>query len=178
MILLDLNVEILPQIIITTVSALVGFLIGIFNNKLNIKRNIRKDKLDKLYIPFVRLYDSTHMCAAYDFYDFSGEIQKKYVELLIDNMVYTNEFTRNYIFQFVMYYNLLINNKKLEDDDIISINKNFNTISYLMFEEFHYLENKLYYGITERIRNLIVKNKYSKYLKNENTKNCLEDNLS
>lgn len=66
--------EIATQILIATGTAVVGFIIGLVNNKINLKREVQKERLDKLYIPFVKLYDSTHMAGAYCFLTF----QKKY----------------------------------------------------------------------------------------------------
>lgn len=61
------------QILIASATAIIGFVIGLINNKINLKQETKKERVNNFYIPFVKLYDSTHMAAAYNFLDFSED---------------------------------------------------------------------------------------------------------
>lgn len=175
--------EIFIQILLSAATAIIGFLIGRANNALNLKREAQKERFEKLYSPFVKLYDTTHMAAAYNFTDFSEDIQKQYADLLVENMVYAAEFTRQYIVQFMMLYGMVNRENAVKDkeknsqDENVFLNKTFNTICSLINGEFEYLKNKLYYDMTDRIRNKWVKKQYRKYAGKAAHKNALENNL-
>lgn len=169
--------QIIVQILISLVTAIFGFLIGLANNKLNLRREIQKERFESLYLPFTQLYDKTHMAAAYNFEDFTEEVQKEYAEILINNMTYATKFTRNYIIQFMMLYNDVFIKASIDKDNIECLNKTFNTICELIYGEFDYLENKLYYSLDERIRNYVIKRKYRKIAKKDSVKNVFMNNL-
>lgn len=165
------------QVFLSLFTAIVGFLIGRADNKLNLKREIQKERFERLYIPFTQLYDRTHMAAAYNFEDFSEDIQKEYVDMLVSNMVYASEFTRNYIVQFMMVYHDTYVMHNFDVENLESINKTFNTVCELIYEEFNYLRNCLYYSYGEKIKNFRIKRKYRRYAKKEEVKKALMNNL-
>ena len=169
--------QIIIQILFSLVTAIFGFLIGLVNNKLNIRREIQKERLENLYIPFTKLYNITHMAAAYNFEDFAEEVQEEYAKLLVNNMTYASKFTRNYITQFMMLYNEVYLLKNNDKDNIECLNKTFNTVCELVYEEFEYIENRLYYSFGDRIRNFIIERSYRKKANEDSVKNVFMNNL-
>lgn len=165
------------QIFLGLLTSIIGFLVGRANNKLNLKREVQKERFENLYIPFVRLYDKTHMAAAYNFEHFEEAIQKEYMEILVNNMVYANEFTREYIIQFMMLYNMIYIQNEVDEEEIENLNKTFNSICHLIYEEYLYIQNKLYYSFVEKMRNRSIKRKYRRYAKDESVQNAFMNNL-
>lgn len=169
--------EIIVQILIASATAAIGFAVGLINNKINLKQETKIERLTNFYIPFVKLYDSTHMAAAYNFLDFSEDIQKQYVQLLVENKVYAPVVTREYITQFMMIYHGIFRGGKLDCDEQECINKTFNTISELIYDEYIYLSNQFYYDIFDRIRNWRIKREFKKYAENDSVKDVFMNNL-
>lgn len=169
--------DVVVQILIASATAIIGFAIGLINNKINLKQETKKERLTNFYIPFVKLYDSTHMAGAYNFLDFSEDIQKQYVQLLVENKVYAPEITRAYITQFMMIYHGIFRGEKLDSEKHECLNKTFNTISELIYDEYVYLSNQFYYDAFDRIRNWRIKRKFKKYAENESAKNVFMNNL-
>lgn len=162
--------EILLQILISLATAIFGFIVGCANNKLNLRREIQKERFENLYMPFVKLYDTTHMARAYNFSDFSKKIKKQYIELLVNNMAYATPIIREYIIQLMMIYNERHIQKECAKEDIEYLNKTFNSICTLMFTEYSYYGNKLYYNWFDIIRNYCTKKKFIKYKKQDGVK--------
>lgn len=169
--------QLLIQIFLGLLTSIIGFLVGRANNKLNLKREVQKERFENFYIPFVRLYDKTHMAAAYNFEHFEEAVQKEYIEILVNNMVYATRFTREYIIQFMMLYNGIYMQNRVDEEEMECLNKTFNSVCHLIYEEYSYLQNKLYYGIGEKLRNRSIKRKYRRYAKDESVKNALMNNL-
>lgn len=160
-------IEFITQLAIVLITAIVGFAIGRWDNKMNLRRETRKERLDNFYMPFVKLYDLTHMASAYDFLNFEPEIQRQYVEMLVSNMVYTSKFLREYIIQFMMLYHIVFIDDEEYDGAGMELNKTFNTICELMFEEYGYLKEKLYYSLGDKIRNINSKRRLRKKAKKD-----------
>lgn len=149
--------EEMSQIIIpatvAVITAIISFAAGRADNKLNVRRELKRERFEKLYNPFVQLYDKTHMGAAYNFTDFSDEIKNQYVDLLVSNMVFANSITRDYIIQFMMIMSTIENDDSAREENIDYLNRTFNTICELMYMEWEYLSNKLLYSWGDRLRN-------------------------
>ncbi len=167
----------IAQIVMSVVTTVIAFVIGRIDNKINIIRETKKERLEKLYIPFIKLYDSTHMACAYNFTNFTQSIQKQYIEVLINNKVYTTEFTRGYITRFMMIYSAISKGEEKSDDNIMHLNKTFNTICQLIHDEFHDIENTLYYSWGDKIKNKQIEKRYKIMATSEVLKNSLENNL-
>ncbi len=167
----------ISKIIVALVSAVIGFMVGLVNNKINLKQETKKERLTNFYIPFVKLYDSTHMAGAYNFLDFSEDIQKQYVQLLVEQKVYAPQITREYITQFMMIYHEIFSGNELDREDQEYLNKTFNTISQLIYGEYNYLSNQFYYDVFDRIRNWWIKRKFKKYAENDAVEDVFMNNL-
>lgn len=169
--------DVVAQILIASATAAIGFGVGLINNKINLKQETKKERLTNFYIPFVKLYDSTHMAAAYNFLDFSEDIQKQYVQLLVEKKVYAPVVTREYITQFMMIYHGIYRGGELDSEDQECLNKTFNTISELIYDEYIYLSNQFYYDVFDRIRNWRIKRKIKNYAEKDSVQDVYMNNL-
>jgi len=144
--------------LIGVITLVAGFFFGRLSSWLADRREISKERLNSLYVPFEILYDKTHCTAAYNFTDLSAEAQERFIVLLMDKMVYAGDYLRKNIQVLMMNY---YDYKTSSDNDNAKkyLNQSFNTVAAVMDEEWIFLRNKLYWS-------RIDKHRYKKRVKN------------
>lgn len=162
------------KIILVIITALVSFTFGRMDIKLKMRATFKKDRFEKLYQPFVNLYNRTHLACAMEYTDLSFEVQEKFVDLLINNMVYADVVTREYINAFMMVLSEYKTDSESNKDDL---NKIFNTISSSISDEYNWILFWLYSNIFDKIHWLCKKRKFKKYINKSEVKNAFIDVL-
>lgn len=162
------------KIILVIITALVSFTFGRMDIKLKMRATFKKDRFEKLYQPFVNLYNSTHLACAMEYADLSFEVQEKFIDLLINNMVYADAVTYEYINAFMMVLSGYKTDSESNKDDL---NKIFNSISSSISNEYNWMFFWLYGNIFDKVHWLWKKRKFKKYINKSEVKNSFIDVL-
>lgn len=131
------NIEQIIIILVSIITAILGYITGRKHQLFLEKRSRLMERYQNLYAPFEKLY--LKVCTgAFYFTDLPIDIQEQFLSILYNNYEYTDSKLKNLIYEFrCNYYG--------NDIDIEVANLKFYEIASQISSQFHKLGNKLYF---------------------------------
>ncbi len=112
-----------------------------------IKKNVKNKYFlhERLYIPYVKIYNKLHRGSSLDFNDLEGDKREEVINLLVENIIYVNDKNlSDKMYELYSSYNRLF--YEFEDSTLTqlidNVNKNYRYITDYIFEKVDILRVK------------------------------------
>ena len=134
------NIDLTFSVLISIISALIGYLFSRWGERAKTKRTIAKERFDKLYNPFVALVIKRHRLRAYDFMDLSEETREEFLVFLCENVTHADMILYDIIIEFIMVYGV-----EMDEEECDRVNQLYQRIDRFISAEWNQMRNYLYW---------------------------------
>ena len=140
------NIDPTVSVLISILSALVGYLFSRWGERAKTKRTIAKERFDKLYNPFVALVIQKRRLRACDFMDLSEETREEILIFLCENVTHADMILYDIIMEFIMVYEV-----EMDEEACDRVNQLYQRIDRFISAEWNRMRNYLYWPWYKRI---------------------------
>ena len=160
------------KIIIAVASVILGFFFARFSDWLTVRRNAKKERLDRLFNPITAIYWKAHRGLPLDFSDLDKNTREEFLRILADNTVYADKYLNEIMFELFT----CIGTDDLDDclEDAArrqQINQIYNSIIHYAYIEWVSLTNSMYWPFYSRVYRYIRYRWFKRSLSEKNQRN-------
>ncbi len=131
-----MNKDNIINLFITTIFSIVSScIVSIITTKMQLNKNIKKEKMDNYYARFHSIWDEIHRGRAYNFSDLKKEEQERIINFFIETNKYQDKKVRNLVYE--LKTNNLNNFDNLSEKNIKTCNEAYNKLTELIIDKYY-----------------------------------------
>lgn len=131
-----MNKDDIINLIITTIfSIIASCIVSIITTKIQLNKNMKREKMDNYYAKFHSIWDDIHRGCAYNFSNLKKEDQERIINFFIETDKYQDKKVRNLVYELKTNHLNDFNNQS--DRNIKDCDEAYNKLTEIIIEQYH-----------------------------------------